>query len=166
VISVPHFTPTFSEALEATWYASLGNLRKSGISVGALLVAFACIIVAHRDDEWLFPLLSTALVLIVGVSTIWFALAIFAAALRISNCKRPSGCTGYKFSAAGVDIANDTASAHISWPGLHRFRRSKRLLMFGPRTSRVLMFVPLRCIEERDLEPLEKLLLGGCKQTE
>jgi hypothetical protein len=166
VISVPHFTPTFSEALEATWYASLGNLRKTGISVGALLVASACSIFAHGDSGWLFPLFSTALVFIVGGLTIWFAFAIFAAALRLSKCKEPSRCTGYEFSAEGVDIASDTASVHISWPGLHRFRRSKRLLMFSPRASRALMFVPLRCIEERNRQPLEKLLLVGCKRTE
>jgi hypothetical protein len=166
VISVPHFTPTFSEALEAEWHASLGTLRKAGISIGVLLVLLSFVAIAHRGDGSMVSFFAGVVVFVSSLFAIWFVIALFVAARRISKHNETTGCSGYKFSAEGVDIANNVASVHVSWPGLHDFHRSKRLLMFRPRESKLLFFIPMRCIEERDRVPLERLLSDGCAPTE
>jgi hypothetical protein len=161
VISVPHFTPTFSEALEATCYASCKNLLKGAIFLSIILVLLVYSKVANRFDA--FFLLGASLFL-VGVFVVSFAVALLLAARRTSKAKEPAGCSGYTFTPSGVDIANDVASAHMSWPGLHGFRRSKRLLMFQMRGSKALMFIPIRCVADLDRAPLAALLADGCLQ--
>lgn len=158
VISVPHFTPTFSEALEAEWYASLGNLRKGSISIGIVILIMAFVTFAHRDDAWMVSFFTELIVILASVYAIWFALALAIAARRISKHSDVGGCSGYSFSAEGVDIANNVTSIHMSWAALHDFHRSRRLLMFRPRESKALFFIPVRCLDERDREPLERLL--------
>jgi uncharacterized integral membrane protein len=161
-ISVPHFAPSFSEALEATWYASFRFLRKTGVLVAAVLVILMCVAIAHREDSGMLSFFSGVFIFVVSIFVLGFAIVLSISARRLSQEKSAAYCSGYRFSAAGVDIANDVASVHMSWTGLHDFRRSKRLFMFRLRERSLLIFIPVRRVEERDRAPLERLLSEKC----
>jgi hypothetical protein len=86
-ISVPHFTPTFLEALEAEWYASFGTFRKAGISIAIPVPILVYLAIMHRDASIAFFYLVSAGVLL-GAFAVWFCVLLLMAA---RNSRRRRG---------------------------------------------------------------------------